>query len=267
VIFTTVVFIFLYRNLAQQRRLAEMKNDFISNITHELKTPIATVSVAVEALRNFGGLQKPERTKEYLDISAGELQRLGLLVDKVLKLSMFEKDEISLQKESFDLLDLITEVMTSMKLQFENQHAVTSLASSGDNFVIDADRVHITSVIYNLLDNALKYTKADPRIDVELIRKDEYFELRVKDNGIGISAENQRKVFDQFFRVPTGDRHNVKGYGLGLSYINHIVKQHHGLIEVESAPGKGSTFIVKLPFAEKAVIHFDKGRKISKEKN
>ncbi len=265
VLFTTIVFIFLYRNLAQQRRLSEMKNDFISNITHELKTPIATVSVAVEALRNFGGLQKPERTKEYLDISAGELQRLGLLVDKVLKLSMFEKDEIALQKESFDLFELIAEVMASMKLQFENQHAVTSLDSSGDNFLIDADRVHITSVIYNLLDNALKYSKSDPQIHVKLIRHEEYFELRVHDNGIGIPTAYQRKVFDQFFRVPTGNRHNVKGYGLGLSYINHIVKQHHGFIEVESTVGTGSTFIVKIPFAEKAMIHFDKGRKIFKE--
>lgn len=263
--FTTVTFIFLYRNLAAQRRLSEMKNDLISNITHELKTPIATVSVAVEALRNFGGLERPERTKEYLDISAGELQRLGMLVDKVLKLSMFENQEIALQKESFDLLQLIEEVMASMKLQFEKQHAVTSLETTGDNFMIDADRLHITSVIYNLLDNALKYSKADPRIDVKLIRHADYFELRISDNGVGISPEYQRKIFDQFFRVPNGDRHNIKGYGLGLSYVNHIVRQHMGFIEVESTPGKGSTFIIKMAFAEKDIIHFDKGRKMSKK--
>ena len=265
VAFTTIAFIFLYRNLAAQRRLSEIKNDFISNITHELKTPIATVSVAVEALRNFGGLESPERTKEYLDISAGELQRLGLLVDKVLKLSMFENQEIALQKESFDLLQLTEEVMASMKLQFEKYQAVTSLETTGDNFMIDADRLHITSVIYNLLDNALKYSKTDPRIDVKLIRHGEYFELRISDNGVGILPEYQRKIFDQFFRVPNGDRHNIKGYGLGLSYVNHIVQQHMGFIEVESTPGKGSTFIVKMAFTEKAVIHFDKGRKISKK--
>ncbi len=265
VAFTSLAFIFLYRNLAAQRRLSEMKNDFISNITHELKTPIATVSVAVEALRNFGGLERPERTKEYLDISAGELQRLGLLVDKVLKLSMFEKQEIALQKESFNLLQLVEEVMASMKLQFENQGAVTTLEAEGDNFMIDADRLHITSVIYNLLDNALKYSKTSPRIDVKLIRHAEYFELRIADNGVGISPEYQRKIFDQFFRVPNGDRHNIKGYGLGLSYVNHIVKQHMGFIEVESTPGKGSTFIVKMAFAGRPPVNVEKDRNISKE--
>lgn len=251
VAFTSLAFIFLYRNLLAQRRLTEIKNEFISNVTHELKTPIATVNVAIEALRNFGGLQSPERTKEYLDISASELQRLGLLVDKVLKLSMFENHEIALQKESFDLLHLVEEVMFSMKLQFEKQKAAITISSEGDNFMIDADKLHITSVIYNLLDNALKYSKEDAVIEVKLIRRNEYFELRVKDNGIGIDEACQNKIFEQFFRVPSGNRHDTKGYGLGLSYVNYIVSRHHGSIEVESEPGKGSTFIVKLPFAEK----------------
>jgi signal transduction histidine kinase len=226
-----------------------IKNDFIGNITHELKPPIATVTVAIEALRNFGALQSPERTKEYLDISASELQRLGLLVDKVLKLSMFEKQEIALQKESFDLLQLIEEVMNSMKLQFEKQKALVSIISDGDNFMIDADRLHITNVIYNLLDNALKYSKENPVIEVKLIRYTEYFEVKVVDNGIGIADAYLSKIFDQFFRVPSGNRHNTKGYGLGLSYVNHIVQRHNGSIDVQSELGKGTTFIVKLPFA------------------
>lgn len=251
VAFTSLAFIFLYRNLLAQRKLTEIKNEFISNVTHELKTPIATVNVAIEALRNFGGLQSPERTREYLDISASELQRLSLLVDKVLKLSMFENHEITLQKESFDLLHLVEEVMASMKLQFEKQKAAITLSSEGDNFMIDADKLHITSVIYNLLDNALKYSKEDAVIEVKLIRRNEYFELRVKDNGIGIDEAYQNKIFEQFFRVPSGNRHNTKGYGLGLSYVNHIIRRHHGSIEVESEPGKGSTFIVRLPFTEK----------------
>ena len=131
--------------------MSDIKNDFISNITHELKTPIATVNVAIEALRNFGGIHNPERTKEYLDISASELQRLGLLVDKVLKISMFEKKEITLEKEKFDLVHLCRKVMDSMKLQFEQQNAVTILETSGENFIIEADKLHMTSVIYNLL--------------------------------------------------------------------------------------------------------------------
>lgn len=259
VAFISLAFIFLYRNLLAQKKLTAIKNDFIGNITHELKTPIATVNVAIEALRNFGGLDNPERTREYLDISASELQRLGLLVDKVLKLSMFEKQEIALQKESFNLLQLIEEVTASMKLQFEKQKAIVNIDTNGDNFMIDADRMHISSVIYNLLDNALKYSKENPVILVKLIRHNEYFEFSVKDNGMGIPDAYLSKIFDQFFRVPSGNRHNTKGYGLGLSYVNHIVKQHNGFIEVESEQGKGSTFIVKIPFQDSDRFRFNRG--------
>lgn len=249
VAFTSVAFVFLYRNLAAQRRLAEMKNDFISNITHELKTPIATVSVAVEALRNFGGIQSPERTKEYLDISASELQRLSLLVDKVLKLSMFENRELELKKEVFDLKELVGEVLNTMRLQFDKHHAKVDLSVQGHYFSIEADRLHITSVIYNLLDNALKYSKDKPEIDVSLRHETDTLVLEVTDKGIGIPDGFKQKIFDKFFRVPTGDHHNIKGYGLGLSYVSHVVKKHGGSIDVESEPGKGSTFTVKLPVA------------------
>lgn len=266
VAYISISFIFLYRNLIAQRKLTEIKNYFISNVTHELKTPIATVNVAIEALRNFGGLQSPERTKEYLDISASELQRLSLLVDNVLKLSLFENHQIILQKQSFDLLQLIEEVMAFMKLQFDKQQAITELETTGQNFMLEADRLHITSVVYNLLDNALKYSKEEARISVSVNRQAQYFELRVSDNGMGIPDAYRSKIFEQFFRVPSGNRHNIKGYGLGLSYINHIVHQHHGFIEVESELGKGRTFIVKIPFAETSVIRFDRGRVMSKRK-
>jgi len=259
---TILSFVLLYRNLLQQRRLTEIKNDFISNITHELKTPIATVSVAIEAMKNFNALQNPERTQEYLDISGNELQRLSLLVDKVLSLSKYQKNEIEIKKEKFDLLQLARDVMDSMKPQFDKQHAVTSLQTTGSNFIMEADERHISSVIYNLLDNALKYSKAEPRIDVHIIDHVQYLELRVSDNGIGIPQEYRKKIFDQFFRVPHGDKHNSKGYGLGLSYVNYIVASHQGFIEVESELEKGSTFIVKLPFEEADVINYDKGRKI-----
>jgi two-component system, OmpR family, phosphate regulon sensor histidine kinase PhoR len=259
---TIASFLFIYRNLVMQQRLSDIKNDFISNITHELKTPIATVNVAIEALRNFGGLYDPERTIEYLDISASELQRLSLLVDKVLKISMFEKKEITLEKERFDLVQLAREVMDSMKLQFEQQNAVTALEISGENFIIEADKLHMTSVIYNLLDNALKYSKENPHIIVYIFDRSQYIELRVSDNGIGIANEYKSKIFEQFFRVPGGDKHNIKGYGLGLSYVNHIIKRHHGFIEVESELDKGSTFAVKVPFKEAPVIYYDNNRRV-----
>jgi two-component system, OmpR family, phosphate regulon sensor histidine kinase PhoR len=249
VAFTSISFLFLYRNLLAQRRLTLMKNDFISNITHELKTPIATVNVAIEALRNFDALQSPERTKEYLDISASELQRLSLLVDKVLKLSMFENKDIELQKSHFNLKELVEEVMHSMRLQFQKNKVAISFKTAGEPFNIHADRLHITSVIYNLLDNALKYGGSKPEIKVELAATPQEFKLRVEDNGIGISPEYANKVFEKFFRVPSGDHHNIKGYGLGLSYAAHVVHQHGGTISVESQRGKGSAFTIKLPNA------------------
>jgi two-component system, OmpR family, phosphate regulon sensor histidine kinase PhoR len=245
---TIVSFVLLYRNLVKQRRLAELKNDFISNVTHELKTPIATVGVAIEALKSFNAIQDPERTKEYLEISQNELQRLSLLVDKVLKLSMFEKKEMELKKEQFNCKQLTEEVMNSMRLQFEKYHAKVNLNTEGENFIVEADKLHITSVIYNLLDNALKYSRENPVIDVQLKSDPGFIQFSVSDNGIGIASAYKEKVFDKFFRVPTGDKHNIKGYGLGLSYVAEVIKRHQGKVHVESELGKGSTFTAKLPY-------------------
>ena len=243
---TLLSFILLYRTLLKQHRLAEIKNEFISNITHELKTPIATVGVAIEALKNFNAIQDPQRTKEYLDISSNELQRLGLLVDKVLKLSMLEKKEIELKYETVDLLSVVNEVANSMRLQLEKYHAVLQINTEGDVNLF-ADRLHLLSVVFNLLDNALKYSKEDPTIHISLRGNDHDVELRVADNGIGISPEYKNKIFEKFFRVPSGNTHNTKGYGLGLSYVAHIVQQHHGTVSAQSEEGKGTEIIIKLP--------------------
>jgi len=243
---TILSFVLLYRNLLKQRRLALLKNEFISNITHELKTPIATVGVAIEALKNFNAIEDPRRTKEYLDISANELQRLSLLVDKVLKLSMFEKKEIELKHESVDLKELADEVVSSLRLQFEKYHATVNLQTKG-NTIIKGDRLHLLSVIFNLLDNALKYSRSSPDIDVLINEKQDAVELIVADNGIGIPEEYKEKIFEKFFRVPHGDTHNAKGYGLGLSYVAQVIKKHKGSISVESTPGQGSRFIITIP--------------------
>lgn len=246
---TVFSFTLLLRYLVQQRKLTQIKNDFISNITHELKTPIATVSVAIEALRNFDALHDPQKTKEYLAISSNELQRLSYLVDKVLKLSMFEKHQVELKEETVDLAALVKEVVNSMKLQFEKYKAKVNVQLHGYRFDIEADRLHVTSVLFNLLDNALKYSKENPSIHVELKEENERIELSITDNGIGIPAEFHKKIFDKFFRVPAGDTHNVKGYGLGLSYVAYVIQRHYGSIEVESQRGIGSRFIIKLPAA------------------
>jgi two-component system phosphate regulon sensor histidine kinase PhoR len=243
---TIFSFVLLYRNLLRQHRLAALKNEFISNITHELKTPIATVGVAIEALKNFNAIHDPQRTKEYLDISSNELQRLSLLVDKVLKLSMFEKKEIDLRYETFNLKEVVDEVVTSMRLQLEKYQAKVSITNDGD-LNLAGDRLHLLSVVFNLLDNALKYSKGEPTIQVDLKEKDNHVVLSITDNGIGIAPEYKDKMFEKFFRVPTGDTHNAKGYGLGLSYVAHVIKKHKGTISVESQPGAGSKFVITLP--------------------
>ena len=243
---TIVSFVLLYKNLLKQRRLAEIKNEFIGNITHELKTPIATVGVAIEALKNFNALQDPQRTREYLDISSNELQRLGLLVDKVLKLSMFEKKEVDLQYETFDLRDVVDEVIGSMRLQVEKYHAIVSVSQQG-NTNLRADRLHLLSVVFNLLDNALKYSKGQTAIQIGLEGDTNSVQLQVRDNGIGIAPAYKSKIFEKFFRIPTGNTHNAKGYGLGLSYVAHVVRKHNGKISVDSEPGMGTTITISIP--------------------
>ena len=262
---TIVSFLILYRNLLLQRRLTDMKNDFISNISHELKTPIATVGVAIEALKSFHAMDDPRKTQEYLEISSNELQRLSLMVDKVLRLSLFEKKQIALNKELFNFRQLIADVLATMRPQFERHQAAVSFESDGDDFMISADNLHLTSVVYNLIDNALKYSNGQPLIGIHLSRRRDIFELRVSDKGIGIPKAYAIRVFDKFFRVPNGNRHAVKGYGLGLSYVSEIVRRHSGYISVESEPGKGSTFVVMIPAQEADVIWFDDKRSIRKQ--
>lgn len=244
---TILAFWVLNKNLRKHRKLAELKNEFISNITHELKTPIATVGVAIEALKNFNAMDDPARTREYLDISQHELNRLSLLVDKVLKLSMFESQGIELKYEMVNLRGLVTEVLESLKLQLDKFHIKTDVQYEGET-ELQGDRLHLLSVIFNLVDNAIKYRgEQNPSIWIKLNGDASTIRLTVTDNGIGIPEEYQGKVFDKFFRVPHGDTHNAKGYGLGLSYVSQVVQKHQGAISVEQAEGGGSCFSISLP--------------------
>ena len=239
----TLTFFLIYRSLKRERRLTALKNDFISNITHELKTPITTVGVAIEALRNFDVKSNPERLKEYLDISKNELNRLSILVDKVLKMSLFEKRAPTLNIEEIDFEEIISSVTSSMKLQFEKDAAEVNFKTIGSGFVMKGDRVHLTNVVYNLLENALKYSKEKPQVEILLEKKGEKIIMRVSDRGVGIPQVYLNKVFDKFFRVPTGDKHNVKGHGLGLTYVASVVRQHGGTIIAEHRKdGEGTCF-------------------------
>lgn len=246
-IITVAAFVVLYKNWRAQQRLMELKNDFISNVTHELKTPVATVSVALEALKNFHAINDAQRTKEYLDIAQNELNRLTLMTDKILKASSFENSGVVIQKELVDLHSIILQILESMKLVFEKHHASVSFQKEGSAFSLEGSQAHLTNVIYNLIDNALKYSPSDPKLVITLLEKGDYLTLSVQDNGLGIPSEYKKKIFEKFFRVPTGDIHNIKGYGLGLSYVASVIKEHKGTIDIESEPGNGSIFQIHLP--------------------
>ncbi len=247
ILITLGSFGFALYTIFNQKRLSEIKNDFIGNMTHELKTPISTVSLAIEALQNFDVLKDKKRTKQYLDISNNENARLGMMVEKVLKISAFEKKEIKLSFESTDTHHLIQQITKNVEVQINNKGGHLYLDLSSENFYIEADQVHLTNVIYNLIDNAIKYSPEKPEITVFTKDHGHNLMIGVQDRGIGIASHHQKKIYDKFYRVPTGNVHNIKGYGLGLSYVADIVKKHNGVIKLESEPGKGSLFKIFLP--------------------
>ncbi len=238
----TAAFWFIYRSLRQQERLAQIKNDFINNITHELKTPITTVGVAIEALSDFDALKNPAQTEEYLDISKKELARLSLLVDNVLKMSIFEQSDVALNREDVDLAELTAQVLDSMKLLFEHHKAAVDFEVAIENVTTKADQTHLTSVFYNLIENALKYGGKSIKIGIENSPEAGKIRWKISDDGEGIPPQYLGKIFDKFFRIPKGNVHNVKGHGLGLSYVASVVQKHGGSIGVESKIGVGSTF-------------------------
>ncbi|MDH3649953.1 MAG: HAMP domain-containing histidine kinase [Saprospiraceae bacterium] len=244
---TFLAFLFTYRGMQHHRRLNILKNDLISNITHELKTPISTVSVALEALSNFQAGENPERAKEYLEISRNELDRLSILVDNVLKTSVKEGQVMNLILESLNIKDLIDDILNTMKVHFDKLSAQVHFDYSGTDFHLEGDRLHLTSVVYNLLDNALKYSEKSPSINIKLDQQPTHLNITISDNGLGIAKDDLTKIFDKFFRISNGSQHNVKGYGLGLSYVSQVINQHRGSIKVQSELGQGTTFTIRLP--------------------
>ena len=235
------------RTIFLQKQNSEIKNDFINNMTHELKTPISTISLACEAL-NDPELAKIETIKNrYLNIINTENKRLGLLVEEVLQSAVLDKGDFKLKREEGNLHALLKEVIEKYQIQLKERGGEVELNLDADNFTFEFDRNHLTNVIYNLLDNAVKYSKNDPRITISTKQNGESILLSVKDEGIGISADNLKKIFDRLYRVPTGNVHNVKGFGLGLSYVKIITERHGGTVSVESQIEKGSTFYIELP--------------------
>jgi len=243
-------FLLVARSLRAQQRLIDQKNDFIGNITHELKTPVATTEVALEAMKHFDVLKNPDQTREYLDMATLELNRLGMITDKILRTSVFDYEEdIHLHKTPVDLGSVANEALESFRFQAAHKGIKLTLHSEG-NLMVAGHEGHLLQMLYNLLDNAMKYASGSEEVLVRLTGKEDKVVLAVSDQGPGIPEAHQKKVFDKFYRLPSGDVHNVKGYGLGLHYVKGVVRAHGGRITLESSPGEGACFIIKLPVYE-----------------
>lgn len=231
----------------KQKKLSLVKNDFINNMTHELKTPISTISLACEALADEHLKLDAERQQSYVGMIQDENKRLSVLVDNVLKSAVWDSTKLILSFKKVNLHELIKKVADSFDIQIERKEGQIKLELNATKSTINADKVHLSNVIYNLLDNANKYTPSKPIIKLKTDTNENFIIFSVSDNGIGIKKENLNKVFDKFYRVSTGNIHDVKGFGLGLSYVKRIVELHHGEITIESLKGKGTILNIKLP--------------------
>lgn len=247
ILFTIYCFYYIIQLVIHQKKLAELKDDFISNMTHELKTPIATITVAVEGLQKFNALNDAEKTRRYLQTARTELSRLDNLVTKVLNIAAFESKDIVLEKEKINVDDMVNEIITSEKNKTDKKLNITY--TNNDVKTIYADKLHFRNVLVNIIDNAIKYTSEPVNITINGFKQAGNAVFAIKDNGIGIPESHINQVFDKFHRVPTGNVHNVKGTGLGLSYAKYIVTAHGGDITVKSEINKGSEFIVSIPLS------------------
>jgi signal transduction histidine kinase len=239
-------FYYIWKNLRKQIHLNALRDEFVSNITHELKTPITTVGVALESL-SMTAEPTNMQNRKYLDICQIELKRLSMMVERIL-----HNRAPQVHYEELDVRQVLNDVMHNMKIQFDSKHAVVDIQQEGDGFVIHGDKSHMSGVLYNLFDNALKYSSEHPVIRVNLSKNKGVIRIDIKDNGIGIDPAYHDKIFEKLYRVPNQNRHDAKGHGLGLSYVADVVKKHRGKIDLVSQPGKGSTFTMIIPAIDPA---------------
>ena len=241
-ILTSVAFIVSFISLKKQVILNELRDGFVSNISHELNTPVSTVKVALEALDQYNLKKDPVAASEYIQMARKEVNRLDNLIQKILISSAFDEDNSLLNIEKVDLKELITEVIQDMHLRLQQEDANIEIKINCENTIVNADRLHLQGVIINLLDNSLKYSVGKTAINISIDKMGSAVVLSVADNGVGIPKEYLPKVFDKFFRVPTGDKHNVKGYGLGLNYVAMVMDRLKGSVKVKNNPDGGCTF-------------------------
>jgi two-component system phosphate regulon sensor histidine kinase PhoR len=233
--------------ILQQKRLSELQKDFINNMTHEFKTPISSINISADVISNPDILKTPERLKNYGAIIKQENNRLNKQVEKVLQIAKIEKSGFELKIEEVDLHEIIDNVVSNCNSNNKQSEAHITAKLENEKLLILADRLHITNILHNLLDNAIKYADKQPEIIVSTAKAGKKIVIGIEDNGPGIPREYQKKVFQKFFRIPTGNVHNVKGFGLGLYYVRNISRAHHWEISLESEVGNGSKFIIEIP--------------------
>ncbi len=252
IFFTMIILAAFYltlRTMLRQKKLGEIKNDFINNMTHEFKTPIATISLAVDAMRNEKVIQDREKMGYFSSIIKEENQRMNRQVETILKASQLEKQEVDLNLKPLHVHEVIQDVVDNFILQLEDKKGKVELALNASNDLINADEVHFSNLVNNLVDNAVKYARDNtpPVIKLTTLSNGKNFTMRIEDNGIGMNRDTVKRIFERFYRAHTGNVHNVKGFGLGLSYVKTMVEAHDGDIKAESTLGKGSTFTLDLP--------------------
>lgn len=248
VIILFVIFFFTYSisTILKQKRLSEIKNDFINNMTHEFKTPISTIQLSSDVLMEEGISNEPERLKTYAKIISDENKRLKRQVDKVLQLASLNSSETVLERKDIDLHELVAKSMKSFEPLLATNNGKITTTLDAKNSIVTGDEMHLGNVVHNLIDNGIKYSKESAVINIRTRNQGRKLIIEVQDHGIGIDPKNHKQVFEKFYRVPTGDIHNVKGFGLGLFYVKSIVESHNGKISMNSKPGEGTTFTIEL---------------------
>jgi two-component system phosphate regulon sensor histidine kinase PhoR len=235
--------------MLRQKKLSEIKNDFINNMTHEFKTPIATISLAVDAIRNEKVQGDREKLKYFGDIIKEENQRMNRQVETILKSALMDRQEVQLNQKPLHVHTIINDVADNFILRLQEKNGTLETNLKATNDLINGDEVHISNLVNNLMDNAVKYSKENvpPKICLSTTSNNKSFFIKIEDNGIGMTKETVKRIFEKFYRAHTGNIHNVKGFGLGLSYVKTVVEAHDGQIKADSTLGKGSCFTIELP--------------------
>ena len=255
ILFTLIILAAFYitvRTMVRQKKLVEIKNDFINNMTHEFKTPLATISLAVDALRNEKVMADPSRMQYFNSIIKEENQRMNRQVETILRASQLEKQDFEVQFKSVQVHPVIQAVVDTFSLQLQSRGGQLNLHLDASNDRMKADESHLANLVSNLIDNALKYAREEvpPLVEIRTRNESGRLVIEIADNGIGMSRDTLKRIYEKFYRAHTGNLHNVKGFGLGLSYVKTLVDTHRGTIEAESTLGKGSKFILRFPLSK-----------------